>query len=143
MNKISIPQFKDTAILCGWIGGLILIGCLCWFLTGSLRGDLLRNSVNRVLVQAGDARRLEAPITASAIKPSLGRIGTWFSMNEGYRALVFTLIADGVFLPCVAIVDPLGKLEELIPLSPGGLKLLGRVSPGIIKLYTSRIEGGI
>ncbi|MDR0312881.1 MAG: hypothetical protein LBI14_04730 [Treponema sp.] len=143
MNKISIPQFKDTAILCGWIGALLLIGCLCWFLTNTLRADIMRNSVNRVLVLAGDTRRLEGATAAAAIKPSLGRLGAWYNMNEGYRALVFTLIADGVFLPCAAIVDPLGKLEEIIPLSPGGSRLLDRVSPGIIKLYTRRIEGGL
>jgi hypothetical protein len=143
MNKLSILRFKGTAILCAWIGALILIGCLCWLLTQSLRNDFLRNSVNRAMVQNGYSYRLEAPIPASAIKPSLERMGTWFNMNEGYRALIFTLIADGVFLPCAAVVDPLGKLEEIIPLSPSGLRLLDRVSPGILKLYTRRIEGGI
>jgi hypothetical protein len=143
MNKFSILRFKDTAILCGWIGALILICCLSWFLTRPLRADFLRNSVNRVLVRTGEIRRLEALTPAAAIKPSLGRMGTWFNMNDGYRALVFTLIADGVFLPCAAIVDPLGKMEEIIPLSPSGLKLLNRVSPGIIKIYTRRIEGGM
>jgi hypothetical protein len=143
MSNISIPRLKDTAILFGWIAALLLIGCLCWFLTMPLRNDTLRNSVNRVFIQAGDARRLDAPIAPAAIKPSLGRIGTWFTMRDGYRALVFSLIADGVFLPCAAIVNPQGKLEEIIPLSDGGAKLLARVSPGIIKLYTRRIEGGI
>jgi hypothetical protein len=70
-------------------------------------------------------------------------MGTWYSMNNGNRALIFSLIADGVFLPCAAVVDPRGKVEELIPLSAGGLKLMERISPGIIRLYTRRIEGGI
>jgi hypothetical protein len=143
MSNISIPRLKDTAILFGWIGALLLIGCLCWYFTKPLRIELLRNSVNRVLVRAGDTRRLDAPLAPAAIKPSQGRIGTWFATRDGYTVLVFSLIADGVFLPCAAVVDTQGKLEEIIPLSEGGAKLLDRISPGIMKLYTRRIEGGI
>ena len=141
MSNISIPRLKDTLIFLGWIGGLICIGGLCWFLSRPLRVELLRQSVNRGWTYTGDSRRLESSVVPQTLKSWQARLGTWYNIGGGNRALIFTLIGDGIFLPCAAIVNPSGRVEEILPLGGNGDKLLSRVSPGIIRLYIRRIEG--
>lgn len=144
-----IYRLKDTAILVAWILGLLLIAGLSWGLTGSIRSVLLQDSINRSLVKTGDSRRLEAPLAQGAVKPSrafgpVSPLGAWYSLSgSANRAFFFTLMGDGTFLPCAAIVNPQGKVIDIIPLSSRGEKRLSQVSPGIIALYVRRIEGGL
>jgi hypothetical protein len=138
-----IPRLKDLSIFIGWIGGILLIGGLCWFLSAPLRAGRLMRSVNQVFIRAGDPRRLAALIPASELTPEALRMGTWYSMvsGNGSRAVVFTLAAEGRFFPCVAELNPEGRVEELIPLSTGGEQTFGRLSPGSVQIYIRRIEG--
>ena len=142
-------RLKDTLILIAWIAGLLLIGALSWGLTRSIRTDFLQESINRVFIRMGDSRRLEAPIAPGTLKIGRGYgplspQGAWFSLRgERNRILFFTLIGDGAFLPCGAIVNYQGKVIDIIPLSSRGERQLGQVSPGIIALYIKRIERGL
>jgi hypothetical protein len=139
-----IPRLKDASIFAGWIGGILLIGALCWFLSTPLRTRLLMRSVNRVLALAGDPRRLDAAIPASELTPEALRIGTWYNMafsGEGSRAVVFTLIAEGRFFPCAAELNREGGVAEIIPLSMEGERTFKTLSPGSVQIYTRRIEG--
>ena len=144
---IYIPRVKDSFILIAWIAGLLLIGGLCWFLTRSVRTDFLKNSINNALIKMGDPRSLEAPITLGNIKSGrasgpLSPQGQWFKLKgEENRLLFFTLFSDGTFFPCAAIMNPQGKVAEILALSNRGEKMLANVSPGIIRLYIRRIEG--
>ena len=139
--KFTIPKLRDTAILLGWITGLLCAAGLCWFLTKSLRTELLQQSINRAWQRTGNSYQLESPVTPAFLKQGLSRLGAWYNMSGGNKALVFTVIADGVFLPCIAVINKDQKVEEIVPLSSSGDKLFGRISPGIIKLYIRRIEG--
>jgi len=56
------------------------------------------------------------------------------------RVLVFSFIGEGTFFPCAAVMTEDGKLGELIPLNSHGEKALGRITPGILRIYTRRIE---
>jgi len=146
-KEYLVPHLKDTFIFIAWISGLLLIGGFSWFLTRPIRANLLQDSINRVLIRAGDSRRLEAPLapprrTVGSSPP----IGHWFSLKvrEGAlqeRLFFFTLIADGTFLPCAAFVNSEGKVKEIMPLSSQGERALSLISPGILKLYIRRIEG--
>jgi hypothetical protein len=144
-GTLRIPRLRDLAILAGWIGGLLLIGGLCWFLSAPLRTQRLMKSVNQVLALAGDPRRLDAVIPHSELSSEALRIGTWYTMafsHEGSRAVVFTLIAEGRFFPCAAEINPAGRVEEIIPLS--GERGEGKrqaLSPGSLQIYIRRIEG--
>ena len=145
-----IPKMKDTAILFGWISVLIIIAGLAWFFTKQPREDFLIKAINKVLEQSGDHRRLGEPIH----ELSLG-MGSWFTVTEatkrrntgseplsdGSRAYIFVFITEGSFFPCAAVVSPGGKVEEFIPLNSQGKRLIKQVSPGILQIYTSRIEG--
>jgi len=140
MSKLPV-QLKDTAVFFCWIGGIFIIAGLCWFLTKPLRADLLRQTVNRAWAESGESFRLREPIAPGTMKPGLSRLGSWYSVDDENRALVFTLIADGIFLPCTAIVDSNGKVQNIMPLIGNGEKFMNRISPGIKQLYIRRIEG--
>jgi hypothetical protein len=139
-----ISRLKDISVFAGWIGGLLLIGILCWFLSAPVRSRLLMKAVNRVWVDRGDPRRLDAAIPLSELKPEALRLGTWYNMaysREGSRAVVFTLAAEGHFFPCAAELNREGKVQEIIPLSRHGERIFRGLSPGSIRIYIRRIEG--
>jgi len=140
MNRLVIPKFRDSAIFCCWIAGLLLIGSLCWFLTRPVRSEFLLRSVNRAWTQSGQTERLQGPIDPKTMKPELSRLGFWYSVDDENQALVFTMMTDGVFLPCAAIVDQQGKVEKILPLNSGGEKSLDRVPEKVLQLYIRRIE---
>jgi len=143
---------RDAIKLFAWIASILIIAGLCWVLTQSVRNRFLVRAVNRVLEQYGDPRRV-----VDLFSPARGvsLIGSWYTMtkirqpgitpsenfSEGTKAFVFSFVAEGTFFPCAAVVDPEGKVQEFIPLNMHGKKILSRISPGILKLYITRIEG--
>jgi len=143
---------RDALKLSGWICSILIVGGLCWALTQPVRSRFLMRAVNRVLEQYSDSRRL---IEVSSGGKGSSMIGSWYTMikarqqgisgtdnfSEGTKAFVFSFIAEGTFFPCVAVIDPVGKVQEFIPLNIHGKKILSRISPGILKLYIRRIEG--
>ena len=145
------PKMKDTAILAGWISGLIIIAGLCWFFTQPIRESFLVKSINKVLEQSHDQRRV-----GEALPAHYPGMGSWYTMNEaaakrrdnarddlaeGTKACVFVFVAEGSFFPCIAVVSPGGMVEEFIPLNSHGKRIIKQVSPGILQIYAARIEG--
>ncbi|AEF81067.1 hypothetical protein [Leadbettera azotonutricia] len=144
-RKSLIPQLKDTAIFVGWVAGIVLIAALCWFLTQNFRAQFLLRSVNRALSQVEESKRfgeLDEPIQFKDLDIETPRIGSWFSLKgkEGYKVLVFSLIAEGNFLPCAAVVNASGKVEDIVPLNSNAAKF--RLPSGTLDVYKRRIEGG-
>ena len=145
-------MIKDGALLFGWIASIIVIAAVLWFFTQPLRNSFLLRSVNKVLEQSNDSRRLQAPLPNFATGT-----GTWFSMveirdqretgrerlSDGAKAFVFTFIGEGYFFPCAAVVASDGKVMEFIPLNSHGRRMIKRISPGVLKIYTVRIEGAV
>ena len=144
-GKSLFVPIKDTLITIVWIGVLILVGALSWYLSRPLRMNFLMNSIDQALISMGDSRRLEAAINPGNRRNfgPLSSQGHWFSLRgEEDRLLFFTLISDIAFLPCAAILSPEGRVKEIIALSSRGERALSYVSPGIIRLYIRRIEEG-
>lgn len=147
--KRSFPV-KDRAILFAWIAGIIIIAAVSWILTQPLRNRFLIDAVNQELEQSGDSRRLaELP---PAENTGYFGMGAWFAVRAsgqsagnaalaGTKAFVFSFLGEGTFFPCAAVVNGDGSLQEFIPLSRHGKTVLERISPGILKIYTRRIEG--
>jgi hypothetical protein len=150
-----IPKLKDAGLLLGWIAGLILIAGFCWFFTQSLRNRFLLRAVNRVLEQSGDSRRLGEALSPKALKAGFSGIGVWYTIradalmgrsssgniSDGTMALIFAFMGEGYFFPCAAIMTENGKVQEFIPLNSYGERVIKRISPGILAIYTRRIEG--
>jgi len=144
---------RDTLKLFGWIASILIIAGLCWILTQPVRIRFLTRSVNRVLEQYGDYRRVGELSSPAGGTSLIG--GSWHTIIEalkpgvfpdenfphGTKAFIFSFVAEGTFFPCVAIVDPEGKVQEFIALNAHGKKILTQISSGILKLYIRRIEG--
>ncbi|MDR1956393.1 MAG: hypothetical protein LBQ30_06015 [Treponema sp.] len=134
---------KHTGLYIGWIAGILLIGGLLWFFTQSLRTTLLLQTVNRVLATAQDSRRLERFIPQSG---RWGRIpwGSWYTLKDSAdQALVFSVMSEGMFLPCMAVVSTAtGKVidHKLVPLTSHAEQTLKHIPRGVINAYIGRIE---
>ena len=157
-GKALVPQLRDTAILLGWIAGLILIAALCWALTQPVRSRFLLKAANKVLEETGSSYSLGEPVPPSAFSaPHTGMAGalifsTWYTVTDsgnsgreqlqpGAKAIVFTFVSGGTFFPCMAVVTGEGKVQEFIPLTSYGERIMKRLPAGILRIYTSRIEG--
>ena len=136
MSRPSVPGIRDIMIFMAWIAGIVCIGCLCWILTGPFRAGLLQQAVNKILTETDVRFRLESPAVVNSRSP-----GTWYETSEGSLVLVFSIMADGIFMPCAAVVNSMGMVDELIPLTAGSRKMLDRISPGLIRLHIRRIQG--
>ena len=144
------PKLKDTMLLAGWILAILIIAGSTWAITQPVRNRFLIRAVNRVLEQSGDLRRLESRIPSGYGGSFIS--GTWYtitlarqsaSSQSGERAFLFSFIGEGTFFPCAAIVNVDGKVVEFIPLNGHGERIMAQISPGILNLYTRRIEGAL
>jgi len=150
-KKLLPPRLKDTAILLGWIAGLVLLAGLLWFLTQPYRNQAFLKAINQVLEESGDARRFLEPLSPG-IAGAFG-VGAWYTVtggearpgsaapSGGFRAYVFTFFGEGSFFPCAAIVNPEGKIVEFVPLNSHGKRMIKMISSGVLKIYEQRIEG--
>jgi len=134
-----ISSLKDRAVLLGWIAGLVLAGALLWSLSFPFRASCLMRSANRSLIEAGDERRLSAPLS----RPVKGQFpfGCWYTL-EGSESVffVFAVMRDGIFVPCGAEVSAEGKVTDFVPLGFHARQVMEGIPQGIINVYTHRIE---
>jgi hypothetical protein len=138
MNNL-VPRLKDRGIFLGWIAGLTLAGALLWFCTQPPRTILLLRTINRTLIALGDNRRLAAPMSRPPAKPA--SMGVWYSLAASESNMfVFTIIRDGILIPCGAVVSKAGQVEEIIPLGAHAGQVLDRIPQGVMRIYIRRIE---
>ncbi|MDR2477913.1 MAG: hypothetical protein LBD48_01220 [Treponema sp.] len=135
----GLDRLKDRAFFGGWIAGLVIIGALVWSLTQPLRTNHMLRAVNKMFAVSGDQRRLAAP------RPGLSAgtlpLGRWYSFLESKSLLlVFTIMRDGILVPCGAQVSPEGIVEEIIPLGVHARQVFDRLPNGLVQIYVSRIE---
>jgi hypothetical protein len=127
--------------LAAWIAGICLVGGLCWFLTQPLRNSLIVRTVNRTLEQHGESRRLEAPISPWGKSGAVFQLGSWYTLTDGTgRAVVFSIMNDGILAPYASFLSPQGEAGLFIPLSVHAGRLLDRLPVGILQTYARRIE---
>ncbi|MDR2798067.1 MAG: hypothetical protein LBB80_06965, partial [Treponema sp.] len=133
----------ERGIYIGWIAGILLVGGGIWFFTQSLRATLLRQTVNQVLETVQDPRRLEGLIPGQI---SWGRLswGNWYTLADSEdRVLVFSLMSNGIFIPCMAVISSVtGKVvdDKILPLTNHPEQTLKQIPRGLIKTYIRRIE---
>jgi hypothetical protein len=133
----DLLKFKEPGVLGGWLLGIFLVGGLLWYGTQGARTEMMIRSVNMVLEARKDPRRLQAPLFSRLIPEQ----GNWFSLigTQG-KAVVFSIIARGTFLPFAAMISPEGKVEELVPLTGNSIRMVDSLSPETIAIYIRRIE---
>ena len=138
-DKFVLSELKDRALLFGWIAGLIIACALMWTLTRPLLSAYLLKTVNQSLQAAGEAPFLALPLSRQPVKPAA--FGIWYTIeNSDDLFFVFTIMHDGIMIPCGAHVSPEGRVTGIIPLSAHARRVFDRLSGGAIHIYTSRIE---
>ena len=132
-------SLKDRGILFGWIAGLLLAAALLWSLSYHFRAACLMRSVNRSLIDMQDDRRLVTPLR----RPLAGQfpLGCWYTV-DGTDSLffVFTIMRDGILVPCGAEISAEGKVKDIVPVGSHARQVLDRIPRGVIHIYTRRIE---
>ncbi|MDR1618634.1 MAG: hypothetical protein LBS06_06260 [Treponema sp.] len=145
-GPVFFTGLKGGAVLAGWIGGLALAGLLLWAATASLRGRFLMRTVNRILEDGKSPYRLSSVMSGGgagsrAKSRAKSLMGSWYTLADREAVFfVFTLFREGITIPCGALVNPAGRVEELIPLSVHGAEMMNRIPRGVIAVYIRRIE---
>ncbi|MCL2266142.1 MAG: hypothetical protein FWC17_00060 [Treponema sp.] len=142
-QNITVSQesnaLKDKAVFLGWITGLLLFISLLWILTTPLQTRYLLRTVNNVLINNNDSRRLVSHINAKPAKADL--LGYWFLMlNSSDRMFVFTVFQDGILVPLGAVLNDEGKVYDVIPLSAHAVRIFNKLPESVLRIYIQRIE---
>lgn len=134
----NVHDFKDRAILFIWITGFLLIISLIWIITQPLQTNYLLRSVNSVLINNNDSRRLSAYIADA--KGAKGLFGYWYSINNSTDTMfVFTIFQNGILVPLGAVISDEG-VSEIIPLSSHAVRIFDNLPESILQMYIRRIE---
>jgi hypothetical protein len=138
----AIPLgIRNLGVLLGWIGGILLIGTVLWFLTQPARNRALLRSVNTVLAASEEPWRVNAVIAPWGQSGRAMQAGTWFSIsNSADRAVVFPVMTDGVLASFVAAVNTEGAVWSLLPLSAHAAQVVTRLPRETVQIYIRRIE---
>ena len=135
----NMQNFKDRIILFGWIAGLLLIISIIWFFTQPLQGNYLMRTVNSVLINNNDSRRVSSYIPGKPGKAGL--LGYWYSLHSSSELFfVFTVFQDGILIPLGAVVSTNGNVEEIIPLSVHAVQVHEKIPQSMLQIYIKRIE---
>jgi hypothetical protein len=132
-------DLRDRLILLGWVAGLLILMSIIWISSRQLQANYLLRSVNNVLINNEDSRRLSAYIHDKPGKASL--LGYWYSIrNSSDTMFVFTIFQDGILVPFGAIVSDNGSVSEVIPLSAHAVQAFDNLPPRIVQMYVARIR---
>ena len=135
-----IKSLSETSIFAIWIVILMLTGALLWGFTTDMRNDIMAKTINKILDEAGEQRRLETAVSTWHIPGNLTQFGTWYMMTSHENAVLFSIITEGIFLPCLAIINNDGNLGALIPLTVNADRVISRMDPGHLRIWVDRIE---
>ena len=132
-------DFKDKAILFGWITGLLIIISLIWNFSQPLQTYYLLRTVNNVFINNDDSRRVSAFLPKKSRKAGL--LGYWYTMhNSQDQMFVFAVFKDGILVPLGAVVSANMSVREIIPLSAHAVQIFDSLPQSILQIYIRRIE---
>lgn len=130
---------KDKAILLGWVAGLLLLISTLWIFTQRAQAFYLLWTINSVLINNDDSRRVSESLRTKAGKTEA--LGYWYLMyNSTNKMFVFTVFQDGILIPLGAIVTPNGTVDEILPLSAHATQVFDTIPKSILQMYVNRIE---
>jgi hypothetical protein len=131
----------------GWLAALFLIAGLAWFLSRPVRTSVMIRNINITLHNTQEFRQLEAPLADKSI-PRLkaakaAQLGTWYSVsNSKDRAVVFSIMDDGILASYVLFVSPKGEARDPVPLGAHSAQALQRLPRGVLQTYINRLVAG-
>lgn len=134
-----INDFKDKIVLASWIIGLLLIIAVFWGLTQTVQTKYLLRTINNVLINNNDPRRVAAFIPQKNKNASL--MGYKYSFyNSSDSLFVFTVFQNGILIPLGAVISSDNSVKEVIPLSEHAKQGFENIPQSVLQLYIRRIE---
>jgi len=130
---------KDKAIMLGWIIGLLLLISVLWIVTQPIQSRHLLRTVNNVLANNDDSRRVSAHIQPKAGNTNI--FGYWYSLKGSQdKMFVFGAFSDGILIPLGAFVSHDCVVKEIIPLSAHAAQVFDFFPKSVLDIYAARIE---
>jgi hypothetical protein len=137
--KETTSALKDRAVFAGWVAALTLIASLLWSLSFPFRADCLMRATNKILISMEDNRHLDEPLLRPVTEPA--PLGCWYRLYQsGSFFFVFTIMREGILVPCGAEISEQGKIIEIIPLGNHARQVIDQIPQGLIQVYVRRIE---
>jgi len=130
---------KDKLILLGWIAGLLLLISVIWFFVQPALTFNLMRTVNNVLINNNDPRRVSSYLQTKSGKAEI--FGYWYTIyNSTNKLFVFTTFRDGILVPLGAVVSSNGAVSEIMPLSAHAAQIFDAMPKSVLQMYVDRIE---
>ena len=134
-----LEDLKEKAVFLGCITGLLFLIALIWILTQPIQKQYLLKTVNSVLIETGDSRRLAESAPGNSENRNL--LGYWYLLqNSTDKMFVFAVFQDGILVPLGAVVSDNGNVNEIIPLSAHAVQIMDNFPQSILQIYKTRIE---
>ncbi|MDR0409293.1 MAG: hypothetical protein LBH18_02720 [Spirochaetaceae bacterium] len=138
--KHFFSNMSEVSVFSIWAAVIMLAAVLVWGLSTGLRDEITVKTVNKFLSSIGESRSVARTISPWHIPGNITQLGKWYTMTSGESAVICPLITEGIFSPCLAIIDNEGRLSTLIPLTVHGDRILSRVNPGYLRIWIDKIE---
>lgn len=136
-KKDLFLKLKDRLIFSSWIVGLTVAFALVWILCRPLLSDYLMASVNQSM--QGKLPRLSAVVQSTPNSPM--PLGIWYSIEKSKDTVfIFTIIQEGILIPCGAMINADGKVTELFPVGRHAQAVWDKISLKETGIYIRRIE---
>jgi hypothetical protein len=134
-------KFKAAIIFSGWIVGILVVGGLLWFFTEDFRDDRVIRTINAILINNNDDRRLQSGL------PDDNTSGTFFQnyqrfslLGSGGTVVVATAYHSSIPFVFAAFIDQNGNIYDILPLGNHSVQVMERIDQKNLDVYTIHIE---
>jgi hypothetical protein len=140
--KNHSPKFKDSMIFAAWILGILVLGALLWYFTQNFRDNRMVRTVNGVLINNNDNRRLisRLEIDSESIRKPFQQSQRFSLLNSTSTALIITMYDDTIPLVCAVFINNDGKVSEFVPLDNHSAQVFSRMEKTKLDTYQTQIE---
>lgn len=140
-SNMHSEKFRDLIFLIAWAGGILILGGLLWFFTQNFRDSRMISTINKVLAEKDDQRRLNSRIKQMAGPGKAILNNQRFTLvNSRGLGVVFIMYDESVPASCLALLNESGVIDRIIPLDSHSAQLLGRFPAGKLDMYKKYIE---
>ncbi len=139
--KNHFPKLKDMMIFAGWILGILVFGGLLWYLTQDFRDHRMVRTINAVLIQNNDRRRVLSVLSDQLTSGRTFQHYERFSVvGSAGIAVVITMYDNAVPAVCAVFVNSDGTVQDFVPLDDHSAQIWGRLEKTKRDVYTIYIE---
>ncbi|MDR2900153.1 MAG: hypothetical protein LBV20_01345 [Treponema sp.] len=139
--KTKSPKFKDTILFCCWILGILLVGGLLWYFTQDFRENRMLRTINAILIQNSDTRRLQSTLPDDPKSKRIYQNYQRFSLvNSSDRAVIITMYDNTIPSLCAIFIDNNGMVRDILPLDNHSAQVMERMEKTKLDVYIKHIE---